>query len=338
VTDGRAGGSTDHLGSGPPDVPAANVKPMAMSDLVLGAMYFGTRTDRATSYALLDRFAEAGGTTVDTANCYAFWLSETGSGGQSEEVLGDWLRLNQGLRDDLVISTKVGMEPVGGDRVEGLSARVIHTECERSRDRLGIESIDVYWAHGEDRVVPLEETVTAFGDLVTKGYVDRVGLSNHPTWRVERARAIALADGLVPPTALQLTTSFVQPRPGGLVPGKDHRFGFVSDETVDYVTEHPEIEVWAYSPLVQGSYDRDDRPFPEVYDHPGTTRRLETLTRTAEELGVTRGQLVLAWLMSSTPKIRPIVGVSSVVQLDEALAAARLQLSPELIEELDDAR
>jgi aryl-alcohol dehydrogenase-like predicted oxidoreductase len=308
---------------------------MATSELVLGAMYFGTRTDRATSYALLDRFVEAGGTTVDTANCYAFWLSETGSGGQSEAVVGDWLRLNQGLRDDLVISTKVGVEPAGGGRLEGLSAEVITRECERSRDRLGVESIDVYWAHGEDREVPLEETVTAFGGLITSGYVDRVGLSNHPTWRVERARAIALADGLVPPTALQLTTSYVRPRPDVAVPGKDHRFGFVSDETIDYVTEHPEIEVWAYSPLVQGCYDRSDRPFPEAYDHPGTTRRLKVLSRVAERLGVTRGQLVLAWLMSSTPEIRPIVGVSSVVQLEEALAAADLALDPELVEELD---
>jgi len=320
---------------------------MATSDLVLGAMFFGTRSDRATSYALLDRFVEAGGTTVDTANCYAFWVSETGSGGQSEEVVGDWLRLNQGLRDDLVISTKVGMEPLvpkrrvaeqSDGRVEGLSAEVINRECERSRDRLGVESIDVYWAHGEDRSVPLEETVTAFGGLVTSGYVDRVGLSNHPTWRVERARAIALADGLVPPTALQLTTSYVRPRPDVAVPGKDHRFGCVTDETIDYVTEHPEIELWAYSPLVQGSYDRADRPFPEAYDHPGTTRRLETLTRVADGLGVTRGQLVLAWLLASTPEIRPIVGVSSVAQLDEALDAATLELSPELIEELDAAR
>jgi aryl-alcohol dehydrogenase-like predicted oxidoreductase len=314
---------------------------MATSDLVLGAMFFGTRSDRATSYALLDRFVEAGGTTVDTANCYAFWVSDTGSGGQSEAVVGDWLRLNQGLRDDLIISTKVGMEPlvpgVSDGRVEGLSAEVVARECDLSRDRLGVESIDVYWAHGEDRSVPLEETVTAFGGLVTSGYVDRVGFSNHPTWRVERARAIALADGMVPPTALQLTTSYVRPRPDVAVPGKDHRFGFVTDETVDYVTEHPEIELWAYSPLIQGSYDRVDRPFPEAYDHPGTTRRLEALTRVADRLGVTRGQLVLAWLLSSTPEIRPIVGVSSVGQLDEALDAATLELSPELLKELDTA-
>ena len=76
--------------------------------LVLGTMYFGTRTDEATSFALLDRFVEAGGTTLDTANCYAFWISETGSGGQSEQVLGRWLQQNPGLRPGLTIATKVG--------------------------------------------------------------------------------------------------------------------------------------------------------------------------------------------------------------------------------------
>ena len=72
-----------------------------ISDLILGAMYFGTKTDRATSYALLDRFVEAGGTTIDTANCYSFWISETGAGGQSEALIGDWLRSNPGMRERL---------------------------------------------------------------------------------------------------------------------------------------------------------------------------------------------------------------------------------------------
>ena len=84
-------------------------------------------------------------------------------------------------------------------------------------------------------------------------------------------RARRAAQGVEPYTALQLTTSYVEPRPGAPVPGKDHRFGFVTDETVDYLAEHPELELWVYSPLVQGSYDRADRPFPAAYDHPGTT-------------------------------------------------------------------
>src|SRR4051812_25188936 len=285
-------------------------------------MYFGTRTDERTSYALLDRFVEAGGRLLDTANCYSFWSSPTGHGGQSETVLGRWLAANPGLRDELVIATKVGVEPTDDGGIEGLSAAVIEREAARSRERLGIGVIDLYWAHGDDRSTDLEETVAAFGALVEQGAVRRLGVSNHATWRVERGRAIAQRLGVEPWTALQLTTSYVEPRPGAQVPGKDHRFGFVSDETVDYLDTHPEMELWVYSPLVQGSFDRADRPFPDAYDHPGTTRRLAALTRVAEAHGVPRSQVVLAWML--TKGWKPIVGVSTVEQLDSALASVRL--------------
>ena len=118
--------------------------------------------------------------------------------------------------------------------------------------------------------------------------------------------------------------------------GKDHRFGFVSDETVDYLAEHPDLELWVYSPLVQGSYDRADRPFPAAYDHPGTTARLAALASVASSRGVARSQVVLAWLLARGWK--PIVGVSTLEQLDSALAAASLELSPEELAALDAPR
>src|SRR4051812_5325370 len=296
-------------------------------------MYFGTRTDEATSYALLDRFVEAGGRVLDTANCYSFWSSPTGHGGQSEALIGRWLAANPGLRDELTIATKVGVEPRDEGGVEGLSAPVIERESARSLERLGIEAIDLYWAHGEDRATDLEETVAAFGALVERGAVRRLGVSNHPPWRVEQARAIAGRLGVEPYTALQLTTSYVEPRPGASVPGKDHRFGFVSDETVDYLDTHPELDLWVYSPLVQGSFDRDDRPFPPAYDHPGTTGRLAALRRLAGERGVPASRVVLAWLVARG--WRPIVGVSTLDQLESAIASAALDLSPEDLAELD---
>ena len=162
---------------------------------------------------------------------------------------------------------------------------------------------------------------------MSSGLVRRLGVSNHPVWRVEQARALAAAQGIEPWTALQLTTSYVERRPGAHVPGKDHRFGWVSDETVDYLESHPELELWVYSPLVQGSYDRADRPFPQAYDHPGTTARLAALAAVADARGVARSQVVLAWLLARGWK--PIVGVSTLEQLDSALAAAGLELSPE---------
>lgn len=214
------------------------------ADIVLGAMYFGTKTDEKSSFDLLDRFVELGGRTIDTANCYAFWADPSGAGGRSEEVIGRWLRANPGLREELTIATKVGQEPaVAGEFsvVEGLSGDVIDRELNRSLERLGLDRVDVYWAHGEDRSADLAETVEAFGRTVADGRVSRLGISNHPTWRVEQARAIAQARDLEPFTVLQLTTSYLRPRPDVAVPGKDHRFGFVTDET----TTSPSIRRWS---------------------------------------------------------------------------------------------
>lgn len=306
--------------------------------LVLGTMYFGTKTDEPTSFALIDRYVNAGGRVLDTANCYAFWANPSGAGGQSETTIGAWLRRNEGVRSQLTIATKVGQEPARpGDFTEweGLAPEVIARESECSRERLGVDVIDLYWAHGEDRSTPLPDVVAAMGALVAEGKVSRLGVSNHPTWRVEQGRALALASGLEPWTALQLTTSYVRPRPDTTVPGKDHRFGFVTDETVDYLAEHPQLECWAYSPLIQGSYDRSDRPFPDVYRHPGTDARLACLADVSRETNAQPGQVVLSWLVQSRPSMRPIVGVSSLEQLELALAAP--QLTPEQMERLNAA-
>ncbi|HEX6231794.1 MAG TPA: aldo/keto reductase [Jiangellaceae bacterium] len=309
--------------------------------MALGAMYFGTRADERTSFELLDRFVAAGGTLIDTANNYSFWSSESGFGGQSETVIGRWLSSNPGVWENLLISTKVGAAPtVAGDwpaRREGLSAKAISEGVNGSLDRLQIDWIDLYWAHMEDRSVDLDETVGALGELAAAGTVRRLGVSNHPTWRVERARQIAAARGLSGYTALQLSYSYLQPRPLAPVEGQDHRFGFVTPETLDYLTENPDIELWAYSPLLLGSYVRADRSFKEAYDHPGTRRRLAVLDEVATELGATRNQVVLAWLTGGHPAITPIVGCSSVSQLDEAIAGVTLSLTQEQRKRLDAA-
>ena len=136
-----------------------------ISDLVLGTMYFGTRTDEQTSFTLLDRFVEAGGRTIDTANCYSFWSRESGAGGQSEETIGRWLAARPGMRDRVEIATKVGVEPVDASNhaagVEGLSPEVIARACERSLERLGVDRIDLYGAHGEDRSTDITATAEA---------------------------------------------------------------------------------------------------------------------------------------------------------------------------------
>ena len=304
------------------------------SPLVLGAMMFGTRIDESTSFALLDRFVERGGVWIDTADCYAFWASDTGLGGDSERLLGRWLAARPGIRDRVLIATKLGAEPVEPgswpDRREGLSARAVRAAFAGSLDRLGIDRVDMLWLHQEDRSVPIEETVDALAGLAA----DRFGVSNHPAWLVERGRAHARATGAPPFDALQLNATYLRPRPGALPPGVEHRFGVLSDEQADYAAEHG-MDVWAYTPLLSGAYDNPAKEIPEVYDHPGNTDRLAALDAVAAESNATRGQVVLAWLLSRD--IRPMLGGSKLDQLDSAFDGVALKVTTEQLQRLDAA-
>jgi len=309
-----------------------------ISPLVLGAMLFGTRLDEKTSFDLLDRFVDGGGVWIDTADCYAFWESRSGHGGQSETVLGRWFAARPGVRERVRISTKFGAEPrwAGSwpEHFEGTSTRAVRTAFEGSLRRLGTDHIDLLWWHTEDRSTPVEETVEAVAPFVAAGQVARVGMSNHPAWLVERARRHARDAGTVPVDAVQLSATYLRPRPGALPEGNVHPFGVLDDELADYARVHA-LDVWAYTPLLSGAYDNPAKVVPEVYDHPGTARRLEALTQVAGDLGVARGQVVLAWLLAHG--VRPILGGSKPEQLDAALAGVRLVLTAEDLRRLDTA-
>ena len=317
----------------------ANVTDM-IDNLVLGAMWFGTVQDEPRSFEILDRFVDVGGVWIDTADCYAFWADPTGFGGQSEALLGRWLASRPGVRDRVKISTKVGCEPTVAGRfpetAEGLSTEAVKSGIESSLRRLGTDHVELYWAHMPDPATPLDDTVAAFGALVSAGTVGRLGCSNYPVWQIERARQIARAHGSAGFTAVQQHHTYVQPRPATR-PTVAHRFGAVTDEVLHYLEHHPDMALWAYTPLLSGGYTRMDKPLPAEYDHPGTTTRLAVLDEIAAETGTNRNRVVLAWLAGSHPAATPIVGVSTVEQLDEAIAGVSLQLTAEQRERLDGA-
>ncbi|MER6441450.1 aldo/keto reductase [Streptomyces sp. NPDC001185] len=312
-----------------------------VSVLALGAMLFGSVTDEKTSFAVLDRYAEAGGNFVDTSDNYAFWVDGS-QGGQSEELLGRWRR-SRGVGDEIVFATKLGARPLAPgtgytDNPEGLSAKAIREACERSRERLGLERIDLLYAHIEDRTVDIRETVEAFGELVSEGAVGLLGASNHAVWRVERARAVAAAAGLPGYEVLQYQHSLLRPRtdlPDELFP--DGSLGGATGELLGYLRAEPALTLVAYSPLLRGAYGRTDKPLPPDYDHPGTPPRLAALRAVARETGATPNQVVLAWQLGSDLPVIPLVGMSSVAQLEENLAAVELELTPEQRERLDTA-
>ncbi|MER6400052.1 aldo/keto reductase [Kitasatospora sp. NPDC001603] len=303
--------------------------------IALGTLGFGTIVDERTSFEILDHFVESGGTVLDTANNYAFWL-DGATGDESEEVIGRWLA-SRGARDRVVISTKVGARPTvpgtGLETAEGLSDKAVRTALEGSLRRLGTDRVEVYWTHIEDRSVPLAETVDTLADLVAAGKAGEVGASNHAVWRVERARA--LAGDRARYTHMQYRYSYLQPRFDIPLPSSAHVH--VTGELLDYVSSEGDIRLWVYSPILSGGYTREDVEIPAAYDHPGTPRRLAALGAVAEELGVTKNQVALSWLLDHDPQIVPLVGVSRIAQLDEALGALAVTLSAEQRRRLDEA-
>ncbi|GAA2148081.1 aldo/keto reductase [Glycomyces algeriensis] len=301
------------------------------SQFCLGTMYFGTTVGEDEAFAILDRYAEAGGNLLDTANCYAFW-ADGGTGEESEALIGRWLAARDAA-GTMRVATKVGSAPArpdepyhGGNR-EGLSPERIAEQFERSRERLGVESVALYYAHADDREVPLDETVDAFARLVEKGSVGVLGASNHASWRLERARASAARAGREGYRAIQQRHTYLYPRPLN-VPVPESIQLAASDELLDYAVAE-DLPVFAYSPLSNGAFSRSDRRPPGApvdYDHAGSERRVAVLREEAAALGVTPNQLALAWLTSGPATVIPILGVSSVSQLDEALAGSGIEL------------
>jgi aryl-alcohol dehydrogenase-like predicted oxidoreductase len=314
-----------------------------VSVLSLGAMRFGTTTDEDTSFAILDRYVAAGGNFIDTSNNYLFLVNGT-QGGESEALLGRW-RASRGIGDEIVIATKVGARPLvpatdfSAPR-EGLSRAAIREACERSRERLGVERIDLYYAHVPDQgAVPLQEQVAAFGELAADGMVGLLGLSNHWAWQVERARALAAAAGSARADVLQYHHTYLRMRTDIPDPrfSPDGEIGVADGSILSYLRAEPGMTLVAYSPLLNGAYARPDKKLDRGYDHPGTGARLSALRQVAGETGATASQVVLAWLIDGELPVVPLIGASSVAQLDESLAAVDLRLSQEQRHLLDAA-
>jgi aryl-alcohol dehydrogenase-like predicted oxidoreductase len=317
-----------------------------VSALGLGAMLFGTSTDEATASAVLDRFVEAGGTFIDTANNYAFWYKGT-QGGESEALLGRW-RGSRGIGSEVTIATKVGGRPNAAglsfaetgkfENIEGLSPKSIREAANRSRELLGVDKLDLMYAHVEDPSTPLEETVEAFAELVSEGAVGLLGVSNHWSWKVERARTLAAAAGLPGYEVLQYQHTYLRARtdmPSRRSPEGSQ--GLVAGDLLSYLKANPTLTLVAYSPLLSGAYVRDDKPMEIEYEHPGTPNRLAALGEVAKEADATVNQVVLAWLMGGDIPVIPLVGASSVAQLNESLAAVDLTLTADQRAKLDSA-
>ena len=302
---------------------------IAVSMAPLGAMFLGTKQDRDASFALLDLYRGRGGNFIDSANIYAHWVGPQFHGGESEVMLGEWINA-RGNRHDLVIASKLGFPYA--DTKTGLSAKQIKDECDKSLKRLGVEAIDLYFAHVDDLGTPQEETLRAFADLLKAGKVRAIGASNFTTYRLALANAFATANGLPRYEVLQQRHTYLRPRHGD-------NFGAQLALTADMgeYCAAAEISIMAYSSGLGGAYSgKPDRPVPEQYLGADTDKRLQALKQIAKEVNATPHQVVFAWLANQTNML-PLVAGTSMEQLTTNLDAVEIVLTAEQMQRLDKA-
>lgn len=284
---------------------------LKVSPLCLGTMMFGGPTDERDSLEIVDRAREAGVNFIDTADMY--------NEGRSEEIVG---RAIAPHRDWWVLATKV-CNPMGeGPNGRGLSRKWIMTACEASLKRLGTDHIDVYYLHKEDHDTPLEETVSALGDLIRAGRIRYFGLSNFRSWRIAEIVRLCGKLGVDRPVVLQPYYNIMTRQPEvELLPACRH-YG---------------LGVAPYSPLARGVLTgkyrpgeappegtragRQDRRMMQTEWRPESIGIAQRLKAHAEQRGITAAQFAIAWLLNNRLVTSPIAGPRTMAQLEDYLGA-----------------
>ncbi len=303
---------------------------LMVSELCLGCMTFGREADEEASRGLVARFLEAGGNFVDTADVY--------TEGVSEEITG---RALKGVRDDVVLATKVRFPMGEGPNDVGLSRKHVIQGCEDSLRRLGTDYIDLYQVHCWDAATPLEETLAALTDLVRAGKVRYVGVSNFTAWQLMKSVGVGDALGFERFVCLQPQYSLVERN---------------IEREVLPVCEEEGLGVIPWSPLgggfLSGKYRRGEEPpqgsriseavesMEEYWDRRATERNwrvLDVVGRISEETGKSYAQISLNWLLRQPSVTAPIVGARTPEQLEDNLGASGWALDDAQVSDLSEA-
>lgn len=305
-----------------------------VSEFALGTMTFGAEADEQTSHAILERYLDAGGNFIDTADVY--------TSGASESIIGRWLSRNPGSRDGVVIATK-GRFPMGGGPNDlGLSRTHLRTALDASLRRLGVDHIDLYQMHAWDALTPIEETLRFLDDAVASGKISYYGFSNYLGWQLTKAVQVARANAWAPPVTLQPQYSLI-------VRGIEHEVVPAAlDASVGLLPWSPLAGGW-----LSGKYRRDEPPTGatrlgenptrgmEAWEarnaDPRTWEIIDAVDAVARETGASASQVSLAWLSDRPAVTSVILGARTVEQLEDNLGAADLELTGEQRARLDEA-
>jgi aryl-alcohol dehydrogenase-like predicted oxidoreductase len=303
---------------------------LQVSPLCLGGNVFGWTADEATSFRLLDAWVDAGMNFIDTADVYSRWAPGH-HGGESEAVIGRWLK-KSGKRDSVVIATKVGKDM--GDGKVGLAPAYIRSAVEASLQRLQTDVIDLYQSHDDDPATPLEETLGAYAELIRAGKVRAIGASNFSAPRLEEALAVSARLGLPRYECLQPLYNLVE-RPA-------------YEAELEAVCVQHGLGVINFFALARGFLSGKYRSEADLGKSPRGVgvktylnghglRVLAALDAAAQRLNATPAQVALAWQIARPSITAPIASATSLAQLADLIAAARLTLDAEAIRSIDAA-
>jgi aryl-alcohol dehydrogenase-like predicted oxidoreductase len=301
-----------------------------IAPLVLGGNVFGWTADKKSSFAVMDRFAAAGLSAIDTADVYSSWAAGN-KGGESETIIGEWMKA-RGARNRIIVVTKVG-SPMGKGK-EGLSARYIEEAVEASLNRLQTDMIDLYLSHWPDMATPIEETLQAYQRLIEKGKIRWCGASNLSATLLESALAAAKTKGLPRYEVLQPEYNLADRAEfeGGLAE----------------LCQRERIGVITYFSLAKGFLSGKYRSEADLtksprgggvknYLNPRGFRILDALEAVAARHKAKPAEVALAWVMATPGVTAPIASATSVEQVDSLVRATELTLSANDMAALDEA-
>jgi aryl-alcohol dehydrogenase-like predicted oxidoreductase len=304
---------------------------LTVAPLALGGNVFGWTADKATSFAVLDAFVDAGFNLIDTADTYSRWAPGH-QGGESETIIGQWIA-QSGKRDRIVLATKVG-KAMGPGKV-GLSRAYIRQAVEDSLRRLQTDHIDLYQAHDDDANTPLEETLAAFGELIQAGKVRAIGASNYTPARLKQALDTSMRLNLPRYETLQplynlIERSTFEAELGPLCASQG--LGVISF----FALARGFLTGKYRRPTDAGKSPRGAQIVKEYFND-RSFRILAALDAAADHVRATPAQVALAWLIARPGITAPIASATSVAQLNELLSAVSLQLPSATISALDQA-
>jgi aryl-alcohol dehydrogenase-like predicted oxidoreductase len=306
---------------------------LRVSPLCLGGNVFGWTADERTSFSILDAWIDAGFNFIDTADVYSRWVPGH-AGGESESVIGRWLKQGGAARrDKVVIATKVGMDM--GDGKVGLAPAYIRRAVEDSLRRLQVDRIDLYQAHKDDAETPLAATLETFAELVAQGKVRALGASNYSAARLAEALATSQRLGL--------------PRYESLQPLYNLYDRAVFERELRPLCRQEQVGVINFYALAAGFLSGKYRTPEDAgksargasnvkkYLNERGLKILAALDEAAQRTGSTPARVAIAWVMAQPGVTAPIASASSLGQLDELVQAARLRLDAATLALLDAA-